>query len=42
MNLTSDELWFARAHAIGVNSLIWVISASDNFQECLGLFNGVI
>ncbi len=27
MNPTSDELWFARAYAVGVNALIRVILA---------------
>jgi hypothetical protein len=42
MNPTREEALFPLAHATGLNSLIWVISASDNFQECLGLYNGVI
>ena len=31
MNLTCDELWFARAHAAGVNALIWGILAGGKF-----------
>lgn len=33
MKLTGDELWIARAHAAGVNALIWVILADGKFMN---------